>query len=190
MKKTFLFFLTLLIPVILTSQGIGLGIKGGANFANQDVSNISVKTATNYHVGAYLNINFTKKWGITPEVQYSVYGVKWDDGTNLHDAKVNLDYVSIPVMLRFKPIPLISLEAGPQFSILTKAHLETVGDIKDQLKNNDFGLAFGAGLHLPLGLNAGARYILGFTNIADVQSETAKNRVIQVYVGWTLFGAK
>ncbi len=184
MKKSFLFIVIFLVPFVLQGQGIGIGIKAGANFANQDVSSISVKTVTDYHVGAYVNLNFTEKWGITPEVLYSAYGTKWNN------AKVDLDYVAIPVMLRFKPVSLLSLEAGPQFSFLTKAHVENIGDVKDQLKNNDFGLAFGAGLHLPLGFNVGARYVLGFSNISDVSGETVKNRIFQVSLGWTIIGAK
>jgi Outer membrane protein beta-barrel domain len=184
MKRSVLFLLVFLVPFLVNGQGVGVGIKAGANFANQEVSNISVKTVTDYLAGAYVNINFTKKWGLTPEVLYTVYGTKWDD------ANVNLDYVAIPLMLRFKPVKFLSLEAGPQFSFLTKAHVENVGDVKDQLKNNDFGLAFGAGVHLPLGFNAGARYVLGFTNISDVSAESVKNRTFQLYVGWTIFGAK
>ena len=184
MKKSFLFLALFLVPFVINAQGIGIGIKAGGNWANQDVSNVNIKTVTSYHLGAYVNLNFSDKWGITPEVQYSAYGSKWDD------AKVDLDYVALPVMLRFKPISLLSLEAGPQFSFLTKAHVQDIGDVKDQLKNNDFGLAFGAGLHLPLGFNVGARYILGFTNISKVAEESIKNRTIQLYLGWTIFGAK
>jgi hypothetical protein len=185
MKKSFLFLVIILVPLLIQAQGVGIGIKAGANFANPDVSNVSIKTATDFHIGAYVNLNFSEKWGITPELLYTAYGSTWDN------AKVDLDYVAIPVMLRFKPVSLLSLEAGPQFSYLTKANAENVGDVKDQLKNNDFGLAFGAGLHLPLGFNAGARYILGFTNISDVSgSESIKNRTFQIYVGWTIFGAK
>jgi len=184
MKKAYLLVVIFLVPLLLQGQGVGIGIKAGANFANQDVKDISVKSVTDYLLGAYVNVNFSDKWGITPEVLYSAYGTDWNN------AKVDLDYVSIPLMLRFKPIGLISLEAGPQFSFLTKAHVESVGDVKDQLKNNDFGLAFGAGVHLPLGFNVGARYILGFTNISDVSSESIKNRTFQLYAGWTIFGAK
>jgi hypothetical protein len=184
MKKSILILAIVLTPMLLSAQGIGLGIKGGANFSNPDVKDVSIKSATDFHIGAYLNLNLSSKFGITPEVLYNAYGSKWND------AKVDLDYISIPVMLRIKPINLLSLEAGPQFGFLTKAHVEDLGDVKDQLKNNDFGLAFGAGLHFPLGLNVGARYVLGFTNISDVSSETAKNRTLQIYVGWTLFGAK
>lgn len=184
MKKSYLIIVIFLVPFVMQGQGIGLGIKAGANFANQEVQNISINTVTDFHVGAYVNINLSNKWGITPEVLYSAYGSEWNN------AKVDLDYVSIPVMLRFKPISLLSLEAGPQFGFLTKAKVENVGDVKDQLKSNDFGLAFGAGVHLPLGFNAGARYVLGFTDISDVSSESIKNRTFQVYVGWTIFGAK
>jgi len=184
MKKSFLFAVLFLVPFLIQAQGVGIGIKAGGNWANQDVSNVDIKTVTSYHAGAYVNINFSDKWGITPEVLYSLYGTERDN------IKVDLDYVAIPVMLRFKPISLLSLEAGPQFSFLTKAHDEDLGDITDQLKNNDFGLAFGAGLHLPLGFNVGARYVLGFTDISEVSAENVKNRLFQIYVGWTIFGAK
>lgn len=184
MKKSFLFLVLFLVPFVIHAQGIGIGIKGGANFANQEVKYIDIKTATDFHVGGYVNINFSDNWGITPEVLYSAYGSEWDD------VKVDLDYISIPVMLRFKPIDLLSLEAGPQFSFLTKANVEDLGDVKDQLKSNDFGLAFGAAVHLPLGFQIGARYIYGFTNVSDVSAEDIKNRTFQVYAGWTIFGAK
>ena len=184
MKKSILFGALFLIPFVIQAQGIGLGIKAGANFANQAVKDISVKTVTDYHFGAYVNLNLSEKFGITPEVLYTAYCSKWDD------IKVNFDYIAIPVMFRFMPVSLLSLEAGPQFSFLTKAEVENVGDVKDQLKNNDFGLAFGAGLHLPLGFNTGLRYVLGFTDISDVSGESIKNRTFQIYLGWTILGAK
>jgi hypothetical protein len=184
MKNLFLFVMLFLVPSVIQAQGVGLGIKAGANFADQAVKDIDIKTVTDFHIGAYLNLNLSEKFGITPEVLYTAYGSKWDD------IKVDFDYIALPVMFRFKPISLLSLEAGPQFSFLTKAEVEDVGDVKDQLKNNDFGLAFGAGLHLPLGFNAGVRYVLGFTDISDVSSQSIKNRTFQIYAGWTIFGAK
>ncbi len=185
MKKAIVISLVILIaPMLIQAQGVGIGIKGGANFANQDIEDIDIETVTDYHIGAYLNINLSDKFGITPEVLYTAYGSEWDN------VKVDLDYLAIPVMLRFKPVDFLSLEAGPQFSFLTKAEVEDFGDIMDDLKKNDFGLAFGAGIHLPLGFNAGARYVLGFTDISDVSTESIKNRTFQIYVGWTIFGAK
>jgi hypothetical protein len=184
MKNSLLFGCLFFVPLLIHAQGVGIGIKAGANFANQDVENINIETVTDYHFGAYVNLNLSEKFGITPEVLYTAYGTKWDD------IKVDYDYIAIPVMFRFKPVSLLSLEAGPQFSFLTKAENEDLGDIKDQLKNNDFGLGFGAALHLPLGLNVGARYVLGFTDISDVSGQSIKNRTFQIYAGWTIFGAK
>ncbi len=184
MKASCLFLALLLVPFVVEAQGVGLGVKAGANFSNQAVKDISIKTATDYLVGAYLNLNFTDKFGITPEVLYSAYGSKWND------IRVDFGYIAIPLMVRYKPVKLLSLEAGPQFSILTSAERDDIGDIMNQLKNNDFGIGLGAGLHLPLGLNAGIRYVLGFMNISDVSGESIKNRTFQIYAGWTLFGAR
>ena len=186
MKKTIIIVLAIVLsPVAIHAQaGLGLGIKGGVNFANQAVKDISTSSITNFHVGAYLNINFSEKFGITPEVLFSATGSKWED------VEVNTNYIAIPIMLRIKPISFISLEAGPQFSFLTKAEVQDVGDIKDQLKNNDFGLAFGGAFHAPFGFQIGARYVLGFTNISEVSEEEIKNRTFQIYVGWTFLGAK
>ncbi|MBN2482425.1 MAG: PorT family protein [Bacteroidales bacterium] len=184
-KSVIIVFVALMLPLAIYAQpGFGFGIKAGANFADQAVKDISTETITSFHGGAYLNLNFSESVGITPEVLFSANGSKWED------VKVNTDYITIPVMLRVKPVSLISLEAGPQFSFLTRAETEDIGDIKDQLKNNDFGLAFGGALQLPVGLQAGIRYVLGFTNISEVSEEEIKNRTFQIYLGWTILGAK
>jgi len=185
MKKViFVIWVFAVIPHVSAQVGVGFGIKFGANFADQAVEDIDTKTITDFHVGGYLNLNFTEQLGITPEVLFSAQGSKQDG------VRVDYDYIAIPVMLRIKPVEMLSLQVGPQFSFLTKAEVEDVGDIKDQLKKNDFGLAFGAGVHLPVGFNAGIRYVLGFTNVSDVSEESIKNRTFQIYVGWTILGAK
>jgi len=175
-----------LMPYVSAQVGVGFGIKAGANFVNQAIKDIDTKTVTDFHVGGYLNLNFTSQFGVTPEVLFSAQGCK-TGGSD--EVRVNYDYIAIPVMLRVKPVEILSLQAGPQFSFLTRAERDDIGDVKDQLKNNDFGLAFGAGLHLPVGFNAGVRYVLGFTNISEVSGEEIKNRTFQVYLGWTILGA-
>jgi len=190
MKKTTLILLTFLfVPLVTFSQGVGIGIKGGANFANIDIENaeISPDAVTNFHFGGYLNLNLSDKFGITPEVLFS------SQGSELGGMKIDMTYIAIPVMLKFKPVKFLFIEAGPQFSFLTKAERSMDGDvedIKDMLKSNDFGLGVGAGVNLPLGFNVGARYVLGFANINDIDEDSIKNRTFQLYLGWTIFGAK
>ena len=103
----------------------------------------------------------------------------------------DFSYLNIPVLLRWKPVSVLSIEAGPQFSALLDAVDESGNSIKEDFKNSDFGMALGATVHLPLGLNAGARYVWGFTNVSDVPDDPdVKNTAFQIYAGWTFLGAK
>jgi hypothetical protein len=177
-----------ILPLICASavgftQGLGLGIKAGANFANLSTDNYSSSSITSYHGGVYANINFSEKWGITPEVLWSAQGAELDN------MKLKTDYVIVPIMLRWRIIDLISLQAGPQFNFLTKAKLDDV-DVKDDLKSSTYSLAVGAGVHLPLGVNGGIRYIIGMSDLAESDTQELKDRTFQIYLGWTIFGAK
>jgi len=188
MKKITLSLVALFFVLVSThmfAQGIGLGIKAGANFANQKISDISTDSRTSFHGGAYLTLAFSEKWAIQPEVLFSSQGSEIPD----FDEISRLDYFSIPVLLRWKPIKLISIEAGPQFSTLLSAVDKSGDSVKEDFKTSDFGLAAGATVHLPLGLNGGLRYVWGFTDVADLQDDTSiKNKTIQIFVGWTFLG--
>jgi len=187
MKKIFLsiaFFISLAVYSNVNAQGLGVGIKAGVNFANQSITDINTNSRTGFHVGAYAVIAFSEKWGIQPELLYSAQGSELPSETS------EFNYMSIPVLLRWKPVSVLSIEAGPQFSSLLNAKIDG-DDIKEDIKNSDFGLAVGATVHLPLGLNGGVRYVWGFTNVSELPDDTeVKNSVVQVYVGWTIIGAK
>src|SRR5687768_12764079 len=75
--KKLIFTLALLSgPVFIFAQGVGVGIKAGANFSNYSTDDYSTSSVTKYHVGAYVNINFSDKWGLRPEVLWSSQGCK------------------------------------------------------------------------------------------------------------------
>ena len=188
MKKiilSFAFIAFLIVSLEVHAQGIGIGIKAGANFANQSITDISTSSKTGFHGGAYVILAFSEKWAIQPEVFYSAQGAE------LPDEISEFNYMSIPVLVRWKPINLLSFEVGPQFSMLMDAEVDGE-DIKEQIKSSDFGLAVGATVHLPLGFNGGLRYVWGLSDIwdADIEDIEVKNSVVQLYVGWTIFGAK
>ncbi len=83
-----------------------------------------------------------------------------------------------------------SIEAGPQVGFLMSAKVKAEGeeeDIKDSVKGIDFGANLGIGYKLESGLNFGARYNLGLSNLNDGEdSDDFKwnNSVIQVSVGY------
>ena len=185
MKKLIFTLALLSVPAFIFAQGVGVGIKAGANFSTYSSDNFSTSSVTKYHVGAYVNINFSEKWGVTPEVLWSSQGTKIK---NVGD--FDTDYVIVPIMLRWNPVDLIFIEAGPQFNFLTNAKLEGYPNIEDELKSSTTCVAFGAGVNLPLGFNGGLRYVVGLTDLSEDAGAELKDGTFQIYIGWTLFGAK
>jgi hypothetical protein len=163
-----------------------LGLKGGLNFANLDVSDIpgTYKNRTGYHIGAFGLFKFTKI-GIQPEIIFSEQGSEVKD-PQFGSFESNFSYVNIPIIVKLYTVAGINLQAGPQFGFLTSAKL---GDesIKDELKGSDFSLGLGVGWDLPFGLTIDGRYNLGLSDVSDESANEIKNQVWQVSVGYKLF---
>jgi hypothetical protein len=199
MKKIYL-TLALLSLCTLSFAGPGLGIKGGANFATQDANSIlpsveiSTSNITGFVGGAYLNYFFGDKSAIQLELLYSRKGYVSEvllGGSPVQSSDNKLTYFDIPVLFRWQIIKFLNIHAGPQFSILTKAVTEdgtTTDDIKDELKNSDFGLIIGAEANLPLRLNLTARYIYGLSNVSEIEEIEIKNSTFQLTLGIRLIG--
>jgi hypothetical protein len=167
------------------AQGVALGIKAGLNFANQayDAGSFSVSpdARTSFHAGAFATFKFGM-FGLQPEVLYNSVGSKFDDEVT------KIDYVSVPVLLRLNFAKIVNIHAGPQFGILLSAKFEDE-DVKDQMESSDLGIAFGAGVDLPMGLTLSGRYVLGVKDIdASASGIEAKNNVFQLSVGYKFIG--
>lgn len=188
MKTTRNIFLTavLLIAASAAAQAqFSVGLKGGLNFANLDVTDIAgtYDNRTGYHLGAFTQFKFTK-FAIQPEIIYSEQGSKVKD-PNLGSLESNFSYVNIPIILKLYTIGGLNLQAGPQFGFLTSAEW---GDqsVKDELKNSDFSVGLGVGWDTPFGLILDARYNLGISDVSDVAAAQIKNQVWQVSVGFKI----
>ncbi len=198
MKKVLFVFAIACLPLLSASaQGIGIGLKGGLNFANQDIATVpeDISARTGFHIGAYTHINLIGGFGIQPEVLYSSQGSEWvDDAGAGFDIKNKFDYLNIPILLRFN-IAMFNLHFGPQFGILTNAESDVNGvttDIKDQFESGDFSIAAGVGVDLPFKLNATVRYVAGVSDISsdpDTIGEV-KNATLQISLGYRLIGSK
>jgi len=197
MKKT-IFTLTLIAFSAggVFAQGISGGIKVGANFANQkydsDFGDFSPDARTSMHLGLFATIMVSESFGIQPELMYNSVGSKFELGGN--DLVQKLNYLTVPVMLRYNPVPVFNIHAGPQFGFLLSAKSEADGnseDIKDGYKGLDLGIGVGAGVDLPMGLGISARYVMGLSNVAEeFDGEDAKvtNSAIQLSLTYKIFG--
>jgi hypothetical protein len=168
--------------------GLGIGVKGGLNFANLDGTSArgTFDSRTGYHFGAFALFKFGKV-GLQPEVLFSKQGSKVKVNSNDFDA--NFSYINIPVIVKLYTIAGINLQVGPQFGFLSRAEIENEDKaVVDSFKDSDISLAMGAGWDLPFGLKIDARYNLGLTEISDnANYNNVKNQVWQVSVGYTLF---
>jgi hypothetical protein len=195
MKRNAFVLSTLLVIAGLQSQaqGFHFGVKAGANLFKVDGESFNQEFQFGYMVGAFTQIYVNSKWGLQPELNFNQtnyrtgnnFSAVVPDGVN--DVKGKLDWLTIPVLLSYRPVPILSLLAGPQFGILVNQDEHLINNAGDAFKKGDFSLVGGAQLNLGPVL-AGARYVMGLTNINDVTNQsTWKNEGWQLYAGIRIF---
>lgn len=195
MKKLKLTSFILLLALYSYAQGISGGVKAGLNFSNQNVdwdgSNIDTEVKVGIHLGGYMVVTLNEKFGIQPEILFSMQGAKFPD----YDGKTNFNYLNVPILARYQINEMFSVHAGPQIGFLLTANTEEDGDKfdqKDDFDGIDIGGAIGVGAEWPSGLSCGARYVLGFSQISQDVEDIGefKNRVFQLYAAYKLFDKK
>lgn len=195
MKKLILFVALAIFVIANSNAQINFGAKAGVNFATitgDDVESFDGRTA--FHVGVVAEIVISETFSFQPELLYSAQGADYSDDE--FEGTFKLDYLNIPLMAKFYVGEGFSLEAGPQVGFLMSAKDEydftgtafksEEEDIKEFVKDIDFGINVGVDYKLEGGLNFGARYNLGLSDANDSgdDSFTLKNSVIQAYVGY------
>ncbi|WP_029033703.1 porin family protein [Salinimicrobium terrae] len=188
MKKLLIIAAVFLSAGTLSAQEfVEFGAKGGLNFASLSGDETEgLDGVTSFHLGLLAEFPLTDKFSVQPEVLYSGLGASASEG----DATLKLDYISVPVMLKYYVMNGLFLEAGPQISFNVVAEAEEDGETGEveNIKSTDFGAGVGVGYELPMGLLFDARYVLGFSNIWDGELDgsdfSQKNNVIQLSVGF------
>ncbi len=212
MKKfTLIIAAMLLTTATFAQKGFSWGAKAGLNLST--ITNLKddfqgapfdVKAPLypNFYAGAFAEYRFGKLIGLQLEAVYSRQGGKLKVGPGLggaFDAKITykLDYINIPLLVKFYPIEKLSIELGPQFGFVTSAKAKIDGTIADndidETRNIpadtydtfDLSLGMGASYRITKMIEVNARYNLGLTKIitdspGDVK---AMNRVLQIGMG-------
>ncbi len=167
------------------------GIRGGASFFNwggDDGSNNDYTNRTGFHAGIYGNMFVTDGFAIEPGAYFSVKGTQAD---NVTDSRTILNYIDVPILLRFYASDGLNIFAGPQGSILTNAKMEgeafgsTFEWERDDINDLDAGLVFGIGYNLPIGLNVQGSYDLGLTPVFKDSNAEVYNRGFKVSLGYS-----
>ncbi len=194
MKAKSILFSIVLITVTATTtfaQGFHIGVKGGVNAFKLDGRSFTDEFKFAYNVGAFAEINFTKHFGIQPEVLWSQTNFRTATDfeqivpNGFNSVKGSLNYLTIPILFSYRPSKIISFQLGPQFGYLINQ--TTIAEIaNDAFKKGDFSMVGGVQLNLG-GLKLGGRYFVGLNNISNVTNEdTWKNQGFQLYVGFRI----
>lgn len=152
-----------------------------------------MKNIARFHGGVYLHYFFLDNLALQPELLVSGKGSKWDDPYT--DTRDLLTYIDLPLLIRYQPIKILNIHAGPQFGYLISALQDPMSDdekidIIDWYNDLDIGLLVGAEANLPFRINVTVRYILGLSEVTnDVQYiDPWKNNFFQVSIGYRIKG--
>ena len=191
--KTKLFMLTMFSILCTTSfsQGLKIGIKGGATINKLSGKSFNEKFSFGYHIGGFAELGIGKKWAIQPEVLFNQTNVDTSSTfSSIYQfnkvSQVKLQYLSIPLLLDYKANKLITLQAGPQFGILMNKSNTLVQNGKAAFKSGDLSLLGGLQLKL-LGFRFYGRYVIGLSNLNDIDNKDKwKSQSIQLGIGIAL----
>ena len=209
MKRRLLFLLIIavLLPAVSFAQ---LGLIGGLNFSKFGGENAAAAADTQiepdyfirFAAGIFMIFGPGEGLALRPELVFTSMGAKYEGSYQEVEGKVwaKLSYIQLPVLLQFT-IPAddglaLFLLAGPYASYTLSAKerteikslsIDNEIDVKEGIKDLDYGLIVGAGLCLGDMLEVSARYSMGITSFDDTPEIDMKNRVIEFRVGLRLF---
>ena len=210
MKKYTLILCTLWLGATCMAQNqkVKLGVKAGLNISSLtfDESELNSSGKTGFTAGLMVDIPMAKNFSIQPELLYSEQGVKSSfsdsDVTNSnYNGTIKLNYLNIPVMLKYYVVKGLSLQAGPQIGILLKANNKYQDnflgydnhesfDLKKYSSSIDTSVNLGLGYQFKDKFYADARYNISYSNVfkeSDVDyfiTNDMKNRVFQLTIGY------
>jgi hypothetical protein len=185
---------SLFISQVMMAQ-FHIGAKAGANIIKIDGKSFNDEFRYGYHLGGFAEIRLSNKFILQPEVLFNQFSTSVDssfenvyhNAFNSSQSNVKLTYLSIPILLNYKLIgSFLSLQAGPQFSVLMNKDKNLLQNGAEAFKQGDFSMVGGAQVKLgPFRVNG--RYVVGLSNLSDLGDQNKwKTQGFQVSVGFAL----
>jgi len=171
------------------------GPKIGVDYTHYWGEDVGHGGQLNYQAGLFMEYRFTNKFSVAPEIVFAAQGGKYDwheDGVKIK-ATDHVNYINIPVMMKFYVVPELSIDFGPQLGVnvyskmtqeweaLGIKHKET-DDLKDDTKTVDFGLGLGLTYNITNDVFVQGRYTMGMTKAFDHGND--KNGNAQIAIGY------
>ncbi len=162
MKKTFLMLSGMCLCTVAIAQ-TELGLKASIGTSNlaiigEPVNNdfVTFDPALAYQLGGYGTVALKDKLLARTEILFNSKGAE----------EQRLHYVSLPLLLQYKLLEYLRLEAGPELSYLLYAKNPAIG-----FKSFDVGMDLGANLAISPKLMLGLRYCIGIIEMLEVDMQ-------------------
>lgn len=192
MKKLMLIGLVLLTSTHGFSQSfiqgmmgrLHFGLKAAANYSDYTNANFSTRALLGFHAGALVDFKLTKNLAIQEEFLFSSQGAKVK-GDVFGQQNVNVYYMTVPFLLKYRTNAGIYIEAGPQVGTRIKDNVDSLksGNFAKLL---DLSAAAGIGYQSKSGFGLGFRYVAGLSSVGDFKLSNAspdfRNSVIQTSI--------
>jgi hypothetical protein len=206
--KNSIIFLLLFAPAIAFSQSYGFFeydvdkfFRMGFN-AELNINKIQGKSFTdeynfNYGARGFMQFNFSRKFGVQPEVGYNQVSSKqstnysdiWDDISSAESQlKVKLNYLKFGAMVNYnlcRSTTWLKLQFGPQWGMLLNEKVDSLKTPQDIFKKGEFSLAAGIMAQLSV-VHLGVRFEQGLTDINAIDDRDKwKTQSFQIFAGMT-----
>lgn len=179
MKKVLILVLISISSSTFFAQGLDLGIKAGMNYSNIiDATGLSNRTG--FVFGVFTGAKLGDNIGLQGDLLYSQQGAEFDGG------EIDLNYVTVPVVLKYFLTESIHIHGGPQFGFIVDDNVKTVfQDIGEDVDSNSFELSgvVGLGIDFPFGIRLDGRYNFGLTDAFE--GGDGKNSVVTLSAGYS-----
>jgi hypothetical protein len=172
------------------------GAKGGVNINKISGSSYKEGFKFNFQAGAFIQINFSNRFGIQPEVNFVQSSSEFsNDPNDIYDdifrdgsqKKSKLNYLEVPVLFNINvgSSKRVKLQIGPAYGGLVKQTIDSLKNNGNLYKNGEWAAIGGIWIQLPF-VNMGARYKIGLTDLNAIDNRQSwKSQAIQVFVGVT-----
>lgn len=188
MKTLYLLLIGMGCSSLAMAQKFNIGVKAGAELQKLDGQTFKQGFSFGYQLGGFARIGIGRKLGIQPEVLFSQVNI--DTTSSFSDvyqfnqlSKVKLGYLKIPILLDYKLLPFLSIQAGPQVGVLIDNNLNLFQNGQSAFKKGDFSMLAGVQANFAK-FRVYGRYAIGLNNINDIDNRDQwKSQSVQLGIG-------
>lgn len=195
MKKITLILASLLLSVSAFAQ-IGYGVRAGMNFSTlvNNGDGVDSDWRVGFVGGVFVDYRFSELLALELDGLYSQQGVhefKLTEAGEKFEFKSNLDYIIMPLTLKFFLLDNMHFDIGPQVSFLVREkYSDNVNAriLTSETNNTLLDAVVGVGYEFNFGLLVDLRYAMGLTYTYekdnDARIKKNRNSTLQLTAGW------